>query len=566
MFKGIYFKNSENGFVKNEFNEIKNVTQPSTAFEGDIVGLKNDKLKIIKRNINIIYGVFKLSGPIMKIVKPGKIVMKIFIPNNNNLPHFLVKTRKIISEKDEYGEIKFLSWNDHKEYPIGIYHNKIGAIGNYEDEKLYFMYIHNIKWKNYVYNINDYKKDLTPERIIIDKTDIISIDPSGCTDIDDALHIQKIKLGYEIGIHIADVSSYININSIVDMESSKRCESLYLNWKQYNMLPNELVNNISLFKFGYNNDYNYRRAFSILVYIDNDGNIINYTFKKTKIKVTNNLSYEDAELKKNHNNTLKILYDIGKLMSKYSDYNMHKMVEYYMILANELVAEKIKNNNAIFRTHNGIIKNSYTEDFLINNMINTLRLESAEYTLEKKPHKIINNKLYVHFTSPIRRYVDIINHRILYNTIMNEEKKVFSDDIRKYMSVLNKKNKHIKKANRDSIILDFINDKYKSNCNIINNDGYIVRIKEDNILVYCNNIKQIIKCRLYTKNIKQLIKIDYNEFNITLISNDKKIKLNLGQKVKLDIIITMLGLKLKDKIFGQLIEPNINSLFNLPKS
>ena len=73
-----------------------------------------------------------------------------------------------------------------------------------------------------------------------DKKKIFSIDPDGCKDIDDAIHIEKNNdNSYTIGVHIADVTSYINEGSNIDLLSRNRCSTIYLH-KRIDMIPSIL--------------------------------------------------------------------------------------------------------------------------------------------------------------------------------------------------------------------------------------------------------------------------------------------------------------------------------------
>lgn len=74
--------------------------------------------------------------------------------------------------------------------------------------------------------------------------DICSVDPPGCTDIDDALHCKLLKNGnYEVGVHIADVSHFIRPGTAIDEEASLRATTVYLVDKRIDMVPGEWIRN-----------------------------------------------------------------------------------------------------------------------------------------------------------------------------------------------------------------------------------------------------------------------------------------------------------------------------------
>jgi exoribonuclease R len=68
--------------------------------------------------------------------------------------------------------------------------------------------------------------------------DIFSIDPETARDLDDALHVRKLKENlFEVGVHIADVSHFVKINSRTDKEAKERTTSIYLPHRVIPMLP-----------------------------------------------------------------------------------------------------------------------------------------------------------------------------------------------------------------------------------------------------------------------------------------------------------------------------------------
>ena len=74
---------------------------------------------------------------------------------------------------------------------------------------------------------------------------ICSVDPPGCTDIDDALHCIELPNGnYQCGVHIADVSSFIRPNTAIDDEAKRRSTTVYLVDKRIDMVPALLSSNL----------------------------------------------------------------------------------------------------------------------------------------------------------------------------------------------------------------------------------------------------------------------------------------------------------------------------------
>ena len=79
---------------------------------------------------------------------------------------------------------------------------------------------------------------------------VCSIDPPGCTDIDDALHVRPLENGnYECGVHIADVSHFIRPGSLCDQEAAKRGTTVYLTNRRIDMVPPVLSGNLCSLRY-----------------------------------------------------------------------------------------------------------------------------------------------------------------------------------------------------------------------------------------------------------------------------------------------------------------------------
>jgi exosome complex exonuclease DIS3/RRP44 len=120
---------------------------------------------------------------------------------------------------------------------------------------------------------------------------VCSIDPPGCTDIDDALHVRPLPNGnYEVGVHIADVTYFVKPGTPMDKEAASRGTSVYLVDKRIDMLPSLLGTNLCSLRSNVE-----RLAFSCVWEMNENAEIINVDFCKSVIKSKFSFTYEEAQ-------------------------------------------------------------------------------------------------------------------------------------------------------------------------------------------------------------------------------------------------------------------------------
>lgn len=345
-------------------------------------------------------------------------------------------------------------------------------------------------------------ENLENEPIEFDRIDLrdlktITIDGEDSKDFDDAISVEKLKDGYKIGVHIADVGHFVYTGSALDREARKRGNSVYLIDEVYPMFPHELSNGICSLNEGVS-----RFAMTVFINIDYNGNVKESEFYKSVIKSDRRLTYDYAQyvldeiendeewlkkllkeaneikeilLKKriengsiefNLNETKIILDRDGNPKDFFIDERKetHKIIEELMLLANCEVAKKLKNiKGAIYRVHdfpdkekldtfNRIAYNrgyKLTKDAEGNldfhsfiesitgkadeKLLLTLLLRSmkqAIYDTNNIGHFGLGFEYYTHFTSPIRRYTDLLTHRLL-KLVLEEELKSMKPSMQK---------------------------------------------------------------------------------------------------------------------------------------
>jgi len=370
-----------------------------------------------------------------------------------------------------------------------------------------------------------------------------TIDPHDAKDFDDALSFRILEnQNYEIGVHIADVTHYVQEGTRLEEEALNRATSVYLVDRTIPMLPEKLSNNLCSLRP--NED---KLTFSAVFEMTHDGRLINEWFGRTVIHSDHRFSYEDAqdvledeegdvlnpitkpdEILEKYRFPLHTLNHLAKILKKERFRNgainfetnevkfkldetgkplgvvlkirkdAHKLIEEFMLLANKKVADfvfKLKNeinseaNTMVYRVHeppnpeklqnfaNFAARFGYTiktdSDKTLSNSMNKMMAEvegtpvqnvleqlavrtmsKARYTTEPLGHFGLAFEHYSHFTSPIRRYPDMMAHRLLQHYLTASPKNranISHDDFEKKSKHSSDREKLAAEAERASI-------------------------------------------------------------------------------------------------------------------
>ncbi|KGQ22746.1 ribonuclease R [Thermus filiformis] len=310
---------------------------------------------------------------------------------------------------------------------------------------------------------------------------VFTIDGVDAKDFDDAIHVEKTRTGYRVGVHIADVSHYVAEGSPLDQEAYLRGTSVYLPGRVLPMLPERLSNGVCSLRPGED-----RLVLSVLFDLTPEGEVRRYQIREGIIRSVARLTYTEVEafaegfgLPEEHAflaEDLRLLLDLtarlkarrleaGALDFAFPEVkveldeegNLHllpqeeprarSLIEELMLLANRTVAEHLvaKGVPALFRVHEDPLADAYEKlrqalarlgyvlprvpsskalqevllasrgrpeaQVVANLLLRSLRL--ARYAPENLGHFGLALEHYLHFTSPIRRYPDLVVHRVV---------------------------------------------------------------------------------------------------------------------------------------------------------
>jgi len=322
-------------------------------------------------------------------------------------------------------------------------------------------------------------------RLDLRDTFIFTIDPDDAKDFDDALHIEQQDDGtYEIGVHIADVSYYVEPNTKLDDEGLERGNSVYLVDRTIPMLPEKLSNKVCSLR-----PQEDKLAYSCIMQVTPEGDVVDYKIAETVIHSDHRFTYDDAQnfidggypehdaasrivqanrlaktLTRKRMRTGSVDFDLPEVKVILDDAGhpenivkkermpANRLVEEFMLLANQTVARHIADRDDpkpfVYRIHakpdaeriqqlsayvrafgyNMELSDGNVRSTELNRMLETVRgapessvIESAAlramskaiYSTDNIGHYGLGFPFYSHFTSPIRRYPDLVVHRLL---------------------------------------------------------------------------------------------------------------------------------------------------------
>ncbi len=329
------------------------------------------------------------------------------------------------------------------------------------------------------------------DREVLFEKRVCTIDGADAKDFDDAVSLERAQNGnWLLGVHIADVSHYVKAGGIIDEEAYKRGTSVYLSGNVLPMLPFPLADNLCSLRPNVP-----RLTLSCEMEIASDGNVVGHRVFESVIRSCKRFTYEEVEavvkgeapegldsaliadvleMDKVARLVRKLRFERGSLdfdfpepyivtdikgrpvdIKKRARLSSHRLIEDFMILANETVATHMRSLPFLYRVHEkpdlakmerlqrtleavgipvpagmesgepGILQKllKSTEGQPVQPIVHTMVLRSlkqAVYSEINAGHFGLGSRCYSHFTSPIRRYPDLTVHRLLRESIQGK--------------------------------------------------------------------------------------------------------------------------------------------------
>jgi ribonuclease R len=437
-------------------------------------------IKVLERSRRTVVGMYHPARSFGFVVpEDQKLARDVFIPPGQNAG----------AEEGDVVLVRILSWGDAHRGPSGEVEQVLGRLGDPGVDVLAVAYGHELPLEfppevereaERIRKRGIQPEDLKGRRDLRGQL-IFTIDPADAKDHDDALSVGRGEDGlWEVGVHIADVSYYLEEGEVIDQEAFRRGTSVYMVDRVVSMIPEPLSNDLCSLR-----PHEDRLAVTLVLRLDDDGEVRGRELFRSVIRSAHKVSYEEAQavlegggsVSDEADDALRTLAALGrKLRAKREargsiDFDLpearvvlnpageptdiqrvqrleaHRLVEDFMILANEEVDREARRRKLPFlhRVHEPpdpsrveqlrafmgglgvrIAEKPMPRDVQRaiarfegrpeETLVSTIMLRSmkqARYSEKPLGHFGLATDHYTHFTSPIRRYSDLVVHRLV---------------------------------------------------------------------------------------------------------------------------------------------------------
>ena len=465
------------------------------CFNGDQVSWDQvSGCRLIKRAEHpVLAGVLELNSKIKYGITSRGVPMYLFTPYRREYPNLVVGCSERVLT---YNVLALVRTEEAvpsgRSLPRGNLIEIIGPTGDSKAERLALLWTYTpYKMPNTLLKleppVNEKRREFELRPSVPKQT--FHIDPLGCKDVDDVLSIERIDAdNHRIWVTISDVAEWIPEGSDLDEYAKKVTATTYENGTVVRpMLPPSYSEGVCSLIPG-------RKGLGISLVMDWDGaNLSNLMFLKTAVNVERSYTYDQAD--SDLTGFLDIFKKITTSITGTPDPDSHKVIEAFMILYNREVANVLKKIGlGILRRHDSSDITKWEQFESIIPEISFLSYKAAMYCNADEQfvyHAGLKTDAYCTASSPIRRYADLVNQRILKKLLTFNQVELTTPSVE--ISWLNKRQRDLKKYERD---IFFISNMLHNEKRII--QGILIDMKE------IDNGK--IKAQIYIPDWKRLIK------------------------------------------------------------
>ena len=595
-----------------------------------------------------VLGVIRRSGKMLvgtvdrKSVKPGNFAQSLLVVcMDKRYPRIRIRTRQAEALLNQRIVVTVDTWERTSRYPQGHLTRILGMAGDRTTETAAILLEYDVSHEEFVPAVMaclpsaDWKPTAEDYATRADyrHLSVCSVDPPGCTDIDDALHAVRLENGnYQVGVHIADVTHFVQMATPIDKEAASRATTVYLVDRRIDMLPGLLGTNLCSLKCNVE-----RLAFSVVWEVNAQCEIQSTHFTKSIIASKASFTYDQAQARLDSENSeddeltksLKILNALAKILkqrridagaltlaSPEVRFNLDRetmnpvdvelkelkaansMVEEFMLLANISVAQKLYQcfpETALLRRHpnppadnfralnqalepfglhldtdtskqlaDSLDRAVVPSDAFMNKLIRIMTTRcmfQAQYfstgmqTYEHFWHYGLACPIYTHFTSPIRRYADVLVHRLLSASIGFVPKSTLTwskEELESLCDNLNYRNRMAQQAQRSSI--ELYTHLYFRGKGVIEQEAYVIRVLESGLVVFLPQYG--IEGLVNLKDEAASLLFNANEMSLQV---GEHFRATLFQKVLVDLVIVENETTLQPKFVITLKKDSIGS-------